>query len=210
MESNKTLVRSLKKLSPLFARIVDKALKENIAIVSRYEYLGAYPPYYQKSGIDKKRILAAWEFPEAGIDKVIIVFFEKLLNEVDNGNLGFWELAFSHEIGHNLTWELEPDCSKKPFAFKPSNFLCIYFEILAYDTGLQVLKQLGIGKQDGQFLFQGEYKSALEIFHYHDLFPWCIQECQNCPAIVGHQLPCCPKEKETIMLIKEIQKIDEY
>lgn len=206
MKSNKALIQSLRKLSPLFNRLVDKALEQGITIITFDEYAKVASEYWQVSGSGQRVVFNTANFPEIGIKKAITIDIETVLDWTNGGDLGRCEIDFAHEIGHNLSWDDKPGCAMDFSASIPSYFGCAYFEALAYKLGFEILKDVGRGRE--LFLFRGSHEKPLRILHHYGLPDQYIINCLRCPALKVYELPSCPKMEETGKLVREIGQFD--
>lgn len=209
MESNKALVKSLRKFSPRLNKLVDRALEQGITIIMRDEFIKAFSKYY--GGFDERDrhiVLSAANFPEADLGKVIIVSLADNLDDIDKGNLGRVEFSFAHEIVHNLTWEQKPYCAKVPYSKMPRIFRCAYFEILADKGALQILDELIKEQDDEKFMFDGLCVKAIDILGSYGLPGLYVDRSLSCPALEAHSLQVCPKANEILKLAKQIKEFD--
>ncbi len=208
MKSNLALVSYLKSLSPVFEKLVEKALKKNIFIISSRKAL-------QMNGIGlgllkdgRKAAFGAFPIFRCGVlHKTIIVAWPEVKSAIRNGELELElvEIAFAHEISHNISWRKRPFCERSQvYRHRPE---CGYFELLADYISLKIIEKARCELfSSAKAFFKGKQGRYLEIFH-HFSHPQClIDASKKCCAIEARQLKKCPREKETERLAEEIER----
>lgn len=196
MDKNAVLLRRLRNLSPLMSGLVDVVEKEKITVMTS-ESCRAYMKSINRkdliliAGFDN---IATRDCSDVGLGKVIILrpaFLSKMIRE---GNLGYLEFGFAHEIGHNLTRNLTPFCYDK--------YICEYLEVVAYKAAVDIIRKLNrrkglkfmhLGKflVFKDFLRAGAYFSAETGARYY-----CISSLKPKNG--------CPKQEEGERITKEI------
>ncbi|MDA2922530.1 hypothetical protein MYX07_04680 [Patescibacteria group bacterium AH-259-L07] len=211
MESNKALIQSLRKLSSRFNKLVDRALKEEITIISLYQYLRVFSQHYPICDGDRKKMLGAANFPEIGIKKAIVVNLQEVRDTINDEYLGIGmvEQGFAHEIGHNLSWECEPNCARDFSSGRPEYLGCAYREALADKISFRLIKEAKTKRGEGKLFFCRQYRKPIEIAHMLGYPSAFIKEYKSCPALKVHQLPSCPKSRQIEKLVKEIEELGE-
>lgn len=200
------LLKELRKISPLLNELVGEALSENIHILKSEDWVKLISGFWPVPDDSKNIPIAAGHFPDEGLEKVIIIRWPYIM-KIIKSNIGHLEISFAHEIGHNLTWQNRPFCIKDPESSKPPIFwICPYFEVLAYSCALKIIGRL---RQRLPFswhpFFKGKSTTCLEILQFFDYPNRAIREIKNCEGLDAYQLNVCPKEKETIRIVKEIK-----
>lgn len=201
MKSDPVLLNYLKRLSPLLKKIVEKAVEEEINIITKYKCCEYLREIGRKDFIPKEPyLLAAGDFPELGLERIIVVPLNWLFDEIQIGSLGLVEICLAHEIGHILTWSNTPFCNKKPTSYN-----CAYREVLADKVAFDILQELHpVGNLELSFC--GSSFSALDLLGalgYPSAF---INKCRSCDSLKERQLDNCPKEKEIKKLVKIIKR----
>lgn len=200
------VLSKLRRLSPLFSKLVKRALRENIRILTLKDYHKIYSRYQSPPEADKFMIMGAGNFPEMGLNKIIVVSLLDIMKTIADGNLGECEIEFAHEIAHDLTWSDEPSCTKDFSSPIPLYLGCAYFEALADHLGLQLLEQLQEELPNWQLIFHGKNTKALKIFQYYGFPRHYLEKVKDCRGLKLHGLKRCPKKKELEILVKAIEQ----
>ncbi len=207
MENNSVIVGYFRKLSPLFEKLVDKALEEKIRILSSREFFKEASKFMRLPKGDMKTDIGAGHFPNMGMDKIIVISWPRI-KKIIFVEPGTMEYGFAHEISHNLTWKKRPKCAKDYSVLGGQFFItCAYFEILADYEGLRILRQLR--RESSSFekpVFRGRETAYSEILRHYGIPEKYIRRCRKCRGIKSHCLKRCPKEKEVKKLAKVIEK----
>ncbi len=207
MESSPAIIAYLKGLSPVFEKLVEKALKKDILILTFKKFFEIASKEMHLTSSDKKTILGACNFLfRPGMQRIIIVAWPEIKYNIRNGELGLIELGFAHEIGHNLTWNVRPSCGSNPSG-SPPFIRCECFELLAFYLALQFIDE---ARRDlsctEKTFFRGKRLTYLEILHQFDL-PYCVKSrIKKCYGLKVHGLKKCPMTKQVKIFIKEIEK----
>ena len=206
MIKNPVLLKYLKGLSPLFRKLVERALKEGISFITFKAYSEQLKKRTETIHIKTPDvwIFGFGNFPEIGLEKIVVASMFWLSEKIKEGSLGAAELTLAHEIGHELSWSEKPFCAHVPSP-KLLSFKCAYFEALATKIGFDILKELN-PERNLKLLYKGELTGPLEIYHRFGVPSGYISDCLNCPALNVYNLDNCPKEKETRELVKIIEK----
>lgn len=200
------VLSKLRRLSPLFNLLVKRALKENIRIISLEDYLKICLRYHSIPNEDRLIVMGAGHFPKMGLSRIIVVSVPRVLSQVAEGNLGIYEIDFTHEIGHNLSWSKKPKCSSDLCSPYPNCIDCAYFEALAYHLALQLLEQFRKELPDWRLVFHGKNMRALEIFQHCGLPRCYLEKVKGCRGLELHGLKRCPKKKELEKLVRAIEQ----
>ncbi len=207
MKNNTAVVNYFKNLSQVLGKLVEKASKENILIITLKKFAQITSKKMLLTWDDKKTILGACNFLfRPGLKRIIVVAWPEIKYNIRNGELGLIELGFAHEIAHNLTWEKRPFCGSNPSG-SPPYIHCEYFELLAYHQGLRFINEARrVLSCAEKTFFKEKSLTYLEILHYFD-WPYCVvNRLKKCYALKAHKLRKCPREKEVKILIKEIER----
>ncbi len=203
MKKDIVLLNYLKRLSPLFEKLVEKALKEQINII-RFKTFFERMRKHGKEPLDVY-MFGAVNYPKIGLKKTIVVFMTWLPRTIKEGDLGVAEMNFAHEIGHNLSWSDKPFCAYHP----SSEILCLrcnYFEVLADKLGFDILKELNPGKSF-KLLFCGRPTKPLEVYCDEGFPSKYLESYKTCRALRVHNLDGCPREKEIRELVEVMKKL---
>ncbi len=204
MKKDKVLLDYLKGLSPLFQRLVEKALKEQINIITSDTFKKRIKKYGQE--FYDVFMLGAGNYPKIGLGKIIMVSMTWVPRTIEEGNLGIAEMNFAHEIGHNLSWPDEPFC-----AFHPSSqflrFQCSYFEVLADKLGFGILRELN-PQGNLKLLFQGRPTKPLKIYNHYGFPSEYLKSCRTCYALKAHNLKSCPKRRKIRKFVEAMEKFE--
>lgn len=200
------VLSKLRRLSPLFDKLTKKALKENIRIMTRKDYHKIYSRYQSPPEADESMIMGAGNFPEMGLNKIIVVSLADIIKVIAIGNLGECEIEFAHEIAHNLSWSDEPSCNKDFSSPIPDYLGCVYFEALADRLALKILEELKKELPNWQLIFQGKNTKVLKIFQYYGFPRHYLEKIKDCQGLKLHGLKKCPKKKELEKFVKAIEQ----
>lgn len=203
MKNNSVIVGYLKKLSPVFEKLIERAFKENVLILSDKKFFRIVGKIFPLIKNDKKTVL--WTFYSTICGQIIVVGWPEIKYNVWNGELGLIEIGFSHEIGHVLSQRKRPFCHNHPsLSF---SIQCEYREILAYYLGLQILAEIRRELHcTEQPFFKGKRMTYLEILHHFNFSHRSIDRAKKCRGIKICQLKKCPKEKEIKILASKIER----
>lgn len=200
LKSDMVLLEYLSGLSPLLKKLVKKATEEKINIITRHKCCEYLRTIGREDLTPSKEWLSAGDFPEVGLEKIILVLLGFVFREIRADSLGLVELGFAHEIGHSLTWADRPFCNKAP-----TSYHCAYCEALAYKVAFDIFKELH-PKGKLKLLFEGKPTRPLEILGNYGYPLAFISECGHCYSLRDCQMDNCPKEKETRELVEIIKK----
>ncbi len=198
VDENIALLAVLRSRSLLMRDLVDKALKQEIQIMTERICRSCLTAINeQKLFHSSLNTMASRDCSDIGLGKIMVVSPQFLLKRIKEKSTGIIEKALAHEIGHLRNWQDQPWCGR---ILTPT--YCAYVEILAYKTALDIFKELR-PKGNLKFLYKGKSGKLSKIFRDYDVPKRFIKESKKCLALKEHRLDKCPKEKE----IREFAKI---